>query len=79
MSYPKPKEEQEGLAAVVSESEIKTITCPGCNQKFLVLEEEQVPGFRCKDSLMCPYCNYLLRTSMSVEWMVIKQKDEEVG
>ena len=52
------------------------ITCKSCKKKFRVWEEEQVPGFRDKDYLYCPYCGAELGSSMSVEFHVSKIQNE---
>ena len=31
-------------------------TCPNCGKKVIYWTEDQVPGFRDKDYLICPYC-----------------------
>ena len=49
--------------------------CPECGKEFKVLEIEQIPGFRCKEDLNCPYCNHLIKTSMEYEF--IAKKEEE--
>lgn len=33
------------------------MTCPKCGRKIEVYEEDQVPGFRDKSYLYCPYSN----------------------
>ena len=50
--------------------------CPNCKKSFEVHEQEQVPGFRCVDELKCPYCGYVLRTSMEYEYMTYKLDKE---
>ena len=42
--------------------------CPSCKKKFQVTTEEQVAGFRMKDELYCPYCQYFIKSSMEVEY-----------
>ena len=48
--------------------------CPKCSQMFKVWTEDQIPGFRFKDKLYCPYCNELIETSMEVELHIVKEK-----
>lgn len=42
--------------------------CPECGKEFIVTEFDQIPGFRDKEELICPYCHKVLRTSMEVEF-----------
>ena len=46
--------------------------CPSCGKKFNLITEEQEAGFRMKDELICPYCNYLIKSSMEVEYSARK-------
>lgn len=48
----------------------RTTKCPYCEHEFEYEEEEQVPGFRIKDSLICPKCQKVIKTSMEVEFYV---------
>ena len=45
-------------------------TCLYCKMKFTVTEVPQEPGFRMRDQLRCPFCDRILRYSMSVEFYV---------
>ena len=47
-------------------------TCPKCKKRFEVTEIEQVPGFRWKEDLKCPYCGEVLCTSMEYEYITRK-------
>lgn len=42
--------------------------CPHCGKKFLCKETNQVPGFRDRDSKICPYCHSEICSSMEVEY-----------
>ena len=56
----------------IGDPEERIIKCPDCGKRFRVWEEEQVPGFREKDYLYCPYCKKQLASSMEVEYNVSK-------
>lgn len=49
-----------------------SMECPFCNKTFNYWTEEQVPGFRMKDELICPYCKKEIKSSMQVEYHVEK-------
>lgn len=51
--------------------------CPQCHKKFLVNEKDQVPGFRDRETLRCPYCHTDIRSSMEVEWDTYTIPEEE--
>jgi len=46
--------------------------CPKCNKKFRVYEEEQIPGFRDMEYMICPYCKKTIRQSMEYEYVTEK-------
>ncbi len=46
--------------------------CPSCHKQFRYWTEDQVPGCRDKDYLICPYCKTELDSSMEVEYHVRK-------
>lgn len=50
--------------------------CPFCHKTFQVYEEEQIPGFRMKDYLYCPYCGKEITSSMEVEYHVQNKKTQ---
>ena len=58
---------------IMREEELIDITCPCCKKSFTFWEEDQVPGFRMKDTLYCPYCNKELFSSMEVEFHVYER------
>lgn len=39
-------------------------TCPKCHKRFRVMMEEQEPGFRDTEELICPYCGEIIKESM---------------
>lgn len=49
-------------------------TCPKCGKQFKVYEVEQIPGFRGKEDMVCPYCKHVCRTSMEYEFMTQKME-----
>lgn len=49
-----------------------TYACPKCKKKFRVTETTQTPGFRMREECICPYCDEVVKTSMSVEFDVEK-------
>lgn len=51
--------------------------CPKCGKKFKVYEEEQVPGFRFPDPMICPYCNHVICKSMEVEFFTYKIEEDK--
>lgn len=53
------------------------VTCDMCGKRFRFITEEQIPGFRMKDELYCPYCSTLLAQSMEVEFSGVKGLEDE--
>ena len=48
--------------------------CPHCGKQFLVYEEEQIPGFRNLEDMICPYCNSVVKQSMEFEYRTYEIK-----
>lgn len=46
----------------------RDVSCSNCKKMYHQRLEDQAVGFRIKDDDMCPYCGYVNRTSMSVEF-----------
>lgn len=44
----------------------KRTICPKCKREYIENREEQVIGFRERSENVCPYCGYVLGSSM--EW-----------
>ena len=51
--------------------------CPCCQKEFFYTETEQIPGFRDKDYLWCPYCKKEIRSSMEYEYSSYKKEEIE--
>ena len=45
-----------------------TVTCPKCNKKFNSHVVEQIAGFRERSNNDCPYCGYVIESSMSWDY-----------
>lgn len=52
-------------------------TCSKCKKTFYYISEEQVPGFRSKEELKCPYCDEIIVTSMEEEFTTYKAEEIE--
>lgn len=50
------------------ESYTDTKICPKCNKKFISKITEQIQGFRERSNNDCPYCGYVIESSMSWEY-----------
>lgn len=50
-------------------------SCPKCGKKFKVSTTEQIPGFRAREYLYCPYCGTEVRSSMECEFSSYKMED----
>lgn len=53
------------------------VVCSVCGKKFYFITEEQIPGFRMKDELYCPYCSTLLAESMEIEFSKVKGLEDD--
>lgn len=53
----------------------EVVVCSNCHKQFSYWTEDQVPGFRDKDYLICPYCHAELSSSMDIEFHVRKPAD----
>lgn len=53
----------------------ETVKCPKCGKRFICWEEDQMPGFRDRDTLRCPYCREEIASSMEVEFHVRKLEE----
>ena len=51
------------------------VMCNLCGKHFRFKTENQIPGFRQKDGLFCPYCGEKLAESMKVEYFGIEKLD----
>lgn len=49
-------------------------TCPECGKQFKVYEEDQIPGFRFPEDMVCPYCKHVCRTSLEYEFTTEKME-----
>lgn len=49
--------------------------CPVCKSKLEYEQEEQEPGFRSMDYLICPVCRNIVDQSLSVEYMNVNVKE----
>lgn len=56
--------------------EVKT-ECPKCGKKFRYCYQDQVPGFRMKDELYCPYCKEELERSMEIEFFGVEKLEDD--
>ena len=50
--------------------------CPRCGGEYTCERREQTPGFRMLEEEVCPYCGYVVRTSL--EWEFTIWEDEGV-
>lgn len=50
------------------ESYTSTKICPKCNKEFKSEITEQIEGFRERSNNDCPYCGYVIESSMSWEY-----------
>lgn len=50
--------------------------CPHCERKFKVITQDQTPGFRFLEKLICPYCDKLIIESLEFEFYTKKMDDE---
>ena len=46
--------------------------CPYCKKTFECQYEEQEPGFRWTETLVCPYCGKIIQESMEYDFYVRK-------
>lgn len=53
----------------------QVIVCPKCKKKFKAYISEQKPGFKEIESMICPYCDEVAKTSMEYEFLVEKMED----
>ena len=48
--------------------------CPYCDCRFTYEEEDQMAGCRDKSYLVCPRCKRVLESSMSVDYLYVREK-----
>lgn len=44
------------------------VICPNCKKEFGCYMTEQEPGFRWDEDMVCPYCHYVVTTSLTWEF-----------
>jgi len=52
-----------------------TTTCPKCKKMYDCVEIWQTPGFRDREEEICPYCGYIVKTSMEIEFRTYKREE----
>ena len=54
----------------------KKMICPYCGKKIQYTEQEQTPGFRFPEELVCPHCLKVVKESLEYEFFVEPVDDE---